>query len=97
EFDLRPEPDKGDRWEAGARPLVVRQRVGLLQPHGRYRRRHGEARVRRCSSARHERRAGGPGGEPPTRLLSSAYVIVGLMCMRTADGDNIAGGTAGGL
>jgi glyceraldehyde-3-phosphate dehydrogenase type I len=36
-------PDQGDERHAGARDGVVRQRMGLLEPHGGYRRRDGEA------------------------------------------------------
>src|SRR5262249_2421248 len=40
---LPPRPDQGHGRHAGARDVVVRQRMGLLQPHGRYRGRDGEA------------------------------------------------------
>ena len=36
-------PDQGAERHAGARDGVVRQRMGLLQPHGRHRRGDGEA------------------------------------------------------
>ena len=36
-------PDQGDERHAGARDVVVRQRMGLLEPHGGHRRRDGEA------------------------------------------------------
>ncbi len=36
-------PDQGDERHAGARDGLVRQRMGLLQPHGGYRRRDGQA------------------------------------------------------
>ena len=36
-------PDQGDERHAGARDGVVRQRMGLLEPHGGHRRRDGEA------------------------------------------------------
>ncbi len=39
-------PDQGDGRHAGAGDVVVRQRVGLLQPHGRYSGGDGQARVR---------------------------------------------------
>ena len=32
--DLRPRPDPGDGRQVRPRPLLVRQRVGLLHPHG---------------------------------------------------------------
>ena len=35
-------PDQGDGRHAGARDVVVRQRMGLFQPHGRYGRGDGE-------------------------------------------------------
>ena len=35
-------PDQGDERHAGARDGLVRQRMGLLQPHGRHRRGDGE-------------------------------------------------------
>ena len=41
--DLPPRPDQGHGRHARARHVVVRQRVGLLEPHGRHGRRHGEA------------------------------------------------------
>ena len=40
--DLPPRPDQGHGRHARPRPLLVRQRVGLLQPHERHRRRAGE-------------------------------------------------------
>ena len=43
--DLRPDADADRRRLAGARALLVRQRVGLLQPHGRHGGRHGQAAV----------------------------------------------------
>ena len=36
-------PDQGDGRHAGAGDVVVRQRMGLLQPHGRHRRGDGQA------------------------------------------------------
>jgi glyceraldehyde 3-phosphate dehydrogenase len=36
-------PDQGDGRHARAGHVLVRQRVGLLEPHGGHRRRHGEA------------------------------------------------------
>ena len=53
---LPPGPDQGAERHAGARDVLVRQRMGLLQPHGRHRRRDGEAAVTRLSSL--ETRAG---------------------------------------
>ncbi len=41
--DLPPRPDQGDGRQLGARFVVVRQRMGLLEPHGRYGRRDGKA------------------------------------------------------
>jgi glyceraldehyde 3-phosphate dehydrogenase len=41
-LDLPHGSDQGDGRHAGSRNVVVRQRVGVLQPHGRYRRRDGE-------------------------------------------------------
>ena len=41
--DLPHGPDQGDGRHAGAGDVLVRQRVGLLQPHGRHRRRDGQA------------------------------------------------------
>ena len=38
-------PDQGHRRHVRARRLLVRQRVGLLQPHGRHRRGDGQARL----------------------------------------------------
>src|SRR4029077_16000996 len=45
--------DQGDRRHAGARDVVVRQRVGLLQSDGRYRSCDGQARLSlpSCASA----------------------------------------------
>ena len=43
--DLPHGPDQGDGRHAGARDVLVRQRVGLLQPHGRHRRGDGQAAV----------------------------------------------------
>ena len=40
--DVPHGPDQGDQRHAGARAGVVRQRMGLLQPHGRHRRGDGE-------------------------------------------------------
>ena len=40
-------PDQGDERHAGARDGVVRQRMGLLQPHGGHRRRDGQADLTR--------------------------------------------------
>ncbi len=45
--DLPHRPDQGDGRHAGARHVLVRQRVGLLQPHGRHLRRHGQADLTR--------------------------------------------------
>ena len=42
--DLRHRPDQGHRRHVRARRRLVRQRVGLLQPHGRHRRGDGQAR-----------------------------------------------------
>ena len=39
-------PDQGDGRHAGAGDGLVRQRVGLLQPHGRHRRGDGQADLR---------------------------------------------------
>ena len=41
--DLRPRPDQGHGRQVRPRPVLVRQRVGLLEPHERHRRRHGRA------------------------------------------------------
>ena len=41
--DLRPDADADRRRPAGAGAGLVRQRVGLLQPHGRHGRGHGQA------------------------------------------------------
>src|SRR4029079_17418294 len=41
--ELRFDANSGGRRQAGARHVVVRQRVGLLEPHARHRRRHGQA------------------------------------------------------
>src|SRR5207237_7979631 len=43
--DLRPDADADRRRPPGAGAVLVRQRVGLLQPHGRYRRGDGEVGV----------------------------------------------------
>ena len=43
------EPDAGDRQRAGARAVLVRQRVGLLQPHVGHRRGDGEADLARAN------------------------------------------------
>ena len=43
ELDHRQPRDGGDRGQAGARAQLVRQRMGLLEPHGRHRRGDGEA------------------------------------------------------
>ena len=40
---LPPRPDQGDRRHVRARALLVRQRMGLLEPHGRHRGGAGEA------------------------------------------------------
>ena len=40
---LPPRPDQGHGRHLRARHVLVRQRVGLLEPHGRHRRCHGEA------------------------------------------------------
>ena len=37
QLDRRPQGDQGDRGQAGPRRLVVRQRMGLLQPDARHR------------------------------------------------------------
>ena len=42
-LDLPHGPDQGDGRHAGARDVVVRQRMGLLQPHGGHRRGDGQA------------------------------------------------------
>ena len=52
--DIPHGPDQGDERHVGAGDVLVRQRMGLLQPHGRYRRRDGEAAV---SLIRHPERA----------------------------------------
>ena len=41
--DLPPRPDQGDGRQLRAHPVLVRQRMGLLEPHGRHRRGDGEA------------------------------------------------------
>jgi aspartate-semialdehyde dehydrogenase len=41
----RPAPDPGDRRPPRPRPRLVRQRVGLLDPHGRHRAGDGQASV----------------------------------------------------
>jgi hypothetical protein len=41
--DLPPRPDQGDGRQLRARAVVVRQRMGLFLPHGRYRRGDGQA------------------------------------------------------
>ena len=51
--DLRGRPDQGYRGGLRARRRVVRQRVGLFQPHGGYRGRDGKARLTRFRPARH--------------------------------------------
>ena len=43
--DLPPRPDQGDRRHLRARPVLVRQRVGLLEPHGRHGGRAGQAHL----------------------------------------------------
>ena len=48
-LDLPPRPDQGDGRQLRARAVLVRQRVGLLEPHGRHRRRHGEAHLREAA------------------------------------------------
>ena len=40
--DLPSRPDQGHRRHVRARPVLVRQRVGLLEPHGRHRHRAGK-------------------------------------------------------
>ncbi len=42
-------PDQGAERHAGARAVLVRQRMGLLQPHGRHRRGDGEAALTQLS------------------------------------------------
>ena len=52
-------PDQGDERQSGARDELVRQRVGLLQPHGRHRRGDGEEDLKpwppRIAMRAHER------------------------------------------
>ena len=48
---LPPRPDQGHGRHLRARHVLVRQRVGLLEPHGRHRRRHGEAFLRSARMA----------------------------------------------
>ena len=43
--DLPHGPDEGHRWDLRAGHVLVRQRMGLLEPHGRYGGRHGEANL----------------------------------------------------
>ena len=50
-------PDQGDGRHAGAGDVLVRQRVGLLQPHGRHRGGDGEADL---STTRRERSVAWP-------------------------------------
>ena len=42
-LDLPSRPDQGHRRHLRARPVLVRQRMGLLQPHGRHGRGDGQA------------------------------------------------------
>src|SRR5579862_535694 len=49
-LDLPHGPDQGDGRHAGAGDVVVRQRVGLLQSHGRYRGSDGQARLTAVAS-----------------------------------------------
>jgi glyceraldehyde-3-phosphate dehydrogenase type I len=42
-LDLPGRPDQGHGRQPRAHPVLVRQRMGLLEPHGRHRRRHGQA------------------------------------------------------
>ena len=49
--DLRPDADAHRRGPAGARARLVRQRVGLLQPHGRHGRGHGKTGLTRAAAA----------------------------------------------
>ena len=49
--DLPHGPDQGHGRHAGARDELVRQRMGLLQPHGRHRRGDGQAASERSPDA----------------------------------------------
>ena len=51
-LDLPHGPDQGDRGHAGARDVVVRQRMGLLQPHGGHGRGDGQADLTRSLLSR---------------------------------------------
>jgi glyceraldehyde 3-phosphate dehydrogenase len=46
QLDGRPAPDPGHRGQAGPRAQLVRQRMGLRDPHGRHRPGDGEVPVR---------------------------------------------------
>jgi glyceraldehyde 3-phosphate dehydrogenase len=59
--DLRLRPDQGAERHAGAGTLLVRQRVGLLQPHGRHRRRDGQAALRQRPLSRAQHKTPRPG------------------------------------
>ena len=56
-LDLPHGPDQGHGRHVRAGDVLVRQRVGLLQPHGRHRRRDGQADLSRCPPGGHDARA----------------------------------------
>ena len=53
-------PDQGDERHARARDVVVRQRMGLLQPHGGHRRGDGEVDLTPACPGRGAARSGAP-------------------------------------
>ena len=55
--ELRFDANADRRWPAGARAVLVRQRVGLLQPHARHGRRHGQAALVQSARCRRKRPA----------------------------------------
>ena len=65
-LDLPPRPDQGDRRHLRAHPQLVRQRMGLLEPHGRYGGRAGQAHLSDVTPLEIRRAAAGvlPGGRP---------------------------------
>ena len=83
-------PDQGDGRHFLPRHVLVRQRVGLLEPHGRHRRRHGQADL---TSARRRWSA----STPPLRPASEADAPVLAVLMNEAShGLSLHGWTADG-
>ncbi len=69
---LRARPDQGHGRHPRPRPLLVRQRMGLLEPHGRHGRRDGQAYLRRRCPPSHRSASGLSAG---VRLGAKAWNI----------------------